>query len=252
MTDTATAFQSEQYADTYPQGIEHHWWTRARCEIVRRAATALPAATILEIGCGPGIVVAYLRDHGLDCWGCELGSPDVRETVRDFIWSNTDAVELDPEFRRKVGMILLLDVLEHLPDPVSFLSRLLDAYPALQGVVATVPARMELWTAWDDRYGHHLRYDRRGLAELYRQAGIDIIRLHYFFQGVYPALFLASRTKARGTSIKAPTLFWPHAILAKWFVFESSIPGLGRVPGTSLIATGVPRRNRAERKQATR
>jgi len=247
MTDPTTIFRSDQYADTYPLGIEHHWWTRARCEIVRRAVTALSSATVLEIGCGPGIVVNYLRDYGLDCWGCELGSPEVREAARSFVWSKTDALELDPEFRRSVGIILLLDVLEHLLDPLSFLSALLGAYPGLQGVIVTVPARMELWTAWDDRYGHRLRYDRHGLAELFNQAGMDIIQLRYFFQGVYPALFLASRMKSRGTSITAPTILWPHAILAKWFVFESSIPGLGRIPGTSLIATGVPRRYRVNR-----
>lgn len=248
MTDCASVFDHDQYADTYPLGIEYHWWSRARCEIVRRAVTTLPPATVLEIGCGPGIVVTYLRDHGLDCWGCELGSPEVREAARNFVWSNADALELDPEFRRKVGIILLLDVLEHLQNPVSFLSALFRAYPGLEGVIVTVPARMELWTTWDDRYGHHLRYDRQGLAELYERAGIDITRLRYFFQGVYPALFLASRMNSRGTSITAPTILWPHSILAKWFVFESSIPGLGRIPGTSLIATGVPRRNRTERK----
>jgi hypothetical protein len=242
MTDHTTVFRHDQYTDTYPVGIERHWWTRARFEIVRKVVANLPRAKILDIGCGPGLVVAYLRNHGLDCWGCEVGSPNVREAARDFVWPNTDALELIPEFRRTVGIILLLDVLEHLPDPLLFLFKLLNAYPTLQAVVTTVPARAELWTAWDDQFGHYLRYDRGMLANLYRQAGIEITQLRYIFQGVYPALFLASRMKSRGTSIRAPKMLWLHTVLAKWFVVESSIPGIGRVPGTSLLVTGVPMR----------
>jgi hypothetical protein len=245
MAKRLTSFRSDQYVDTYPPGIEQHWWTMARSEIVRRAVLSFPSSRILDVGCGPGLMVAHLRHHQMDCWGCELGAPDVREAARDFVWTSTDAQELTSGFRESVGIILLLDVLEHLPDPASFLSALIGAYPALHGIVATVPARMELWTAWDDRYGHFRRYDRRRLTELYNGSGIEIKRLRYFFQGVYPALFLASRVKARGTSISAPGTVWPHTAMAKWFVLESSIPGMGWMPGSSLLATGVPRRNRA-------
>jgi SAM-dependent methyltransferase len=245
MNHSATAFQPDQYADTYPPGIEQHWWTQARNEIVRRAVRSFPSSRILDVGCGPGLMVAYLRQQGMDCWGCELGSPEPRKAAKNFVWTNADAATLDVDFRKSVGIVLLLDVLEHLPDPVAFLSRLIAAYPALRGVVATVPARMELWTAWDDRYGHFLRYRRRQLAQLYERSGIEPKRLRYFFQALYPALLLASRLNTRATSISAPRTVWPHTMLAKWFVFESSIPALGWMPGSSLIATGVPRPNRA-------
>jgi SAM-dependent methyltransferase len=245
MTDTTTAFQPDQYTDTYPPGIEQHWWTQARSEIVRRAVLSLPTSRILDVGCGPGLMVAHLRNRGLDCWGCELGSPELRKAAKDFVRTNADAAALDADFRKSVGIILLLDVLEHLPDPVAFLSRLIAAYPALHGVVATVPARMELWTVWDNRYGHFLRYQRCQLARLYDQSGIEIKSLRYFFQALYPALFLASRLNTRDTSISAPRTIWPHTMLAKWFVLESSIPALGWIPGSSLIATGVPRPIRA-------
>jgi SAM-dependent methyltransferase len=247
MTDSATTFQSDQYADTYPPGIEQHWWTKARSEIVRKAVLSFPASRILDVGCGPGLMVAHLRRHGLDCWGCELGSPEVRQAAKDFVRTNADATALDAEFRGSVGIILLLDVLEHLPDPAAFLARLVHAYPAVHGVVATVPARRELWTAWDDHYGHFLRYNRRQLAELYDRSDIETKSLRYFFQAVYPALFLASRMNTRQTSISAPKVRWPHAMLAKWFVMESAIPGLGWAPGSSLIAIGVPRRSRPAR-----
>src|SRR5579863_815180 len=114
-----TTFQSDQYSDTYPPGIEQHWWTRARNEIVRDAVLSLPHSRILDVGCGPGLMVGYLRHQGMDCWGCELGSPEVREAAKGFVWTNTDASALNRDFRESVGIILLLDVLEHLPNPAS-------------------------------------------------------------------------------------------------------------------------------------
>jgi SAM-dependent methyltransferase len=247
MSDTTTAYHPDQYADNYPPGIEQHWWTMARNEIVRGAVRSLPPSRILDVGCGAGLMVAYLRRHGMDCWGCELGSPEVRVAAKNFVWTNATAAALDRDFRQSVGIITLLDVLEHLPDPVSFLSELVAAYPAVHGVVVTVPARMELWTAWDDRYGHFLRYGRGQLVELYDKTDIEMKNIRYFFQTLYPALLLAARMNSRQTSINAPRIFWPHTMLAKWFVMETSIPGLGWMPGSSLIATGVPRRIRRPR-----
>ena len=186
MTDHDTIFQPDQYADPYPLGIERHWWTMARSEIVRKAVLGFPVSRILDVGCGPGLMVAHLRHHGMDCWGCELGSPDVREPAKGYIRTDIDARELKSEFRELVGTLLLLDVLEHLPDPVSFLSDLIAAYPALHGIIVTVPARMELWTAWDDRYGHFLRYDRRQLTELFDGSGIEIKRCATFSRRSIP------------------------------------------------------------------
>src|ERR1051325_3501464 len=75
--EARTAFTDEQYANPYPPGIERSYWHRARNRILlRRLAPVLaPRARILDIGCGPGIVVDHLRREGLDCAGVDLGTP---------------------------------------------------------------------------------------------------------------------------------------------------------------------------------
>lgn len=236
-----SGFSAAQYADSYPAGMENHWWHRARTRIVRRAIDRFPDAAILDIGCGPGLAVSALRSWGYECWGCEIADPPVREAAADFVRTRMDARDLDAEFRHQIHIILLLDVLEHLPEPSGFLRSIVGAYPNLRGAIVTVPARAELWSAWDDRYGHFRRYNRPMLTQLIDDAGLRLVSMRYFFNSLYPALLATSRLSLRATSIEPPRSGWPHALLGGLFALEARIPGTGAAVGTSLLAVGAPR-----------
>jgi 2-polyprenyl-3-methyl-5-hydroxy-6-metoxy-1,4-benzoquinol methylase len=65
-------------------GVEKHFWTMARIGIVTktlrnaaRAGLCSAKGRILDVGCGPGIVVGALREKGYDIWGVDLGNPSV-------------------------------------------------------------------------------------------------------------------------------------------------------------------------------
>ena len=87
---------------------------------------------------------------------------------------------------RHYDLILFLDVLEHLPDPVAALrhARTLLAPGAL--VLVTVPAFKSLWTAHDDWNYHRTRYTRATLIAEMTQAGLKPLESFYFFQWVAP------------------------------------------------------------------
>ena len=242
---TASAYSAEQYADNYHPGMEYHWWTCARASIVQRAVDRFPGAVILDVGCGPGLVVRHLREHGYNCHGCEIGRPVVHAAVAEAIQTGVDALDLQLDFRLSVGVILLLDVLEHLQDPQTFLSSLLAAFPNLRGVIITVPARQELWSAWDERFGHYMRYDRSSLATLCTKSGLKVQRLRYFFQCLYPVLLAVSHTSGRATKIAGPRRrSLPHTLLSYLFRIEEALP-IGRAYGSSLIAVTTPNRDNA-------
>lgn len=170
---TTTEFTTQQYDESYPAGIEHHFWNSARNSIIARALAQADMATgnLLEIGCGRGIVLEHLRRRGMECIGCELANAPVPEGLRPFVYTGTDFRSLPDETRKRIDGVLLCDVVEHIPDAGSFLGEIRTAFPRLRRVLVTVPARHELWSAWDEHYGHFRRYSPPHCATISSEAG---------------------------------------------------------------------------------
>jgi SAM-dependent methyltransferase len=230
-----THFTAQQYQESYPPGIEHHFWHRARNGIIAATLfqTGMAAGRWLEIGCGTGIVIDHLRREGIDCIGCDLADAPILDTVREFVSPATGFLDLPVETRSKIDGVLLCDVLEHVPDAASLLTAIRDALPALRCVLVTVPARRELWSVWDDHYGHYRRYNRPSLYAELGRAGLHPIFIRYFFHALYGAMYL-TRQK-RSEKIEAPQSSLPHRLIGAAFRAEYKLLPCW-LPGTSLIA----------------
>ena len=245
-----TTFDSLQYSLNYAPGVEKHFWSYARNQIIERLLRRISAdiadgkICVLDVGCGPGIFVDHLRRAGIDCRGVELGHPQLRPGLEDHIAIGTDATQLPSALRERIGVILLLDVVEHIEDPGAFLRALLQALPNVRHVVIAVPARMELWSNYDEFYGHFMRYGRRTLLLLARQAGLKPLELKYIFFGLYPVMWFLSRFVGKRSVEATPPsgMSVPfHALLGRVFSLEERLPLMGYLPGTSVIgAFSVP------------
>lgn len=230
-----THFTAQQYQESYPPDIEHHFWHRARNGIIAATLfqTGMAAGRLLEIGCGTGIVIDHLRREGIDCIGCDLADAPILHSVREFISPATDFRDLAVEARGKIDGVLLCDVLEHVPDAASLLTAIRDALPTLRRVLVTVPARRELWSAWDDHYGHYRRYDRPSLRAELGRAGFHLNLVRYFFHTLYGPMYLTRRKRSQ--KIETPRSLLPHRLIGAAFRAEYKLlPSW--LPGTSLIA----------------
>lgn len=241
-----TGYTASQYLDSYPPGIDDYFWHVARHRIVHRAlrrvtGDAIGDKRVLEIGCGRGIVVRYLRSHGVDCFGTELAATDVDPDLAPYIEVNRDCFDLAEEFRRQIDVLMLLDVIEHLPDPIAFMRRVKEAFPAAQAIVVTVPARAELWSSYDTYYGHFRRYTIESVINELNEAGFPAAKARYFFHALYPVLLaLAKSSGKRFTTMMAPSRKRLHRFIGNCFFAESLIAP-PHVWGTSIICTATRR-----------
>jgi 2-polyprenyl-3-methyl-5-hydroxy-6-metoxy-1,4-benzoquinol methylase len=87
----------------------------------------LPPARVLEIGCAHGGFVAMLRQAGFDASGLELSPSIVRLAMKTFgVPVVTGPIEDQSIEPHSLDAIVMMDVLEHLPDPVATLRRCME------------------------------------------------------------------------------------------------------------------------------
>jgi SAM-dependent methyltransferase len=87
------------------------------------------------------------------------------------------------------SVITMLDVLEHLEQPVDALRelRLIGGPGAV--LVCLVPAMPFLWSEWDERLGHQRRYGAGLLRQHLGEAGWNVISVRHLFPSmVIPAI----------------------------------------------------------------
>ncbi|QQN65479.1 methyltransferase domain-containing protein [Bradyrhizobium diazoefficiens] len=230
-------FSENEFDEDFPPGYERHYWHRARSAIVKSYVHAFCGLSdaLLEIGAARGHYVNVLRKAGFDAYGCDLGDPWVHEETRSFVFPKTEFADIDKELRARVTTVLLLDVLEHIEQPVTFIEEISRAFPALRSLIITVPARQELWSNYDEHYRHFLRYDVTELRKLALRSRLSIKSYSYFFHALYvPALLMKKLGMKRKTAFGVPKSSGLHGLLGTVFWAEKQLLPKN-LYGTSLI-----------------
>lgn len=141
---------------------------------------------------------------------------------------------------RAPDVVSMLDVLEHLPEPVPTLRDLHAVARPDAHLLVLVPALQVLWSRWDELLGHQRRYDRPLLRAQLEAAGWRVLFTRYLFAPlVLPALL---RERLIGRRAIAATEFQRvpaplNRLLTAAFVAESYLPGAPF--GTTLAALAV-------------
>ena len=203
-----TTFSSHLYDMCYPPGIEHHWWTLARNRLLANilARESGNASAFLEVGCGKGLVVKSLNASGFNIHGVELADVKPVEGAQELVDSGIDAIDWPIERRSQITGLLLLDVIEHLPEPEEFLTKLQMSFPNLDVIIITVPTCQEIWSNYDSFCGHYRRYSLGMLEELAAELKWTTKSAGYFFRLSYVPMRLMSLLGVdRNTKINAPS-----------------------------------------------
>ncbi len=197
---------------------------------------------VLDIGCGDGLFFGPLAEFGSSVQGVEPSAALVRDDPgrRGPIFIGP----FDEAYRpgRLFGLIVMLDVLEHLDDPVGAL-RHARSLLAPDGVfLATVPAFRSIWTTHDDINEHRTRYTKATLAAVARDAGLQIDHMEYFFHWTYPVKLLQRAVEAvRRPPPRPAAIPWApvNRALVSLSRGERALTARLRIPfGSSLLLVG--------------
>jgi 2-polyprenyl-3-methyl-5-hydroxy-6-metoxy-1,4-benzoquinol methylase len=236
------------YGARYRDLFERHWWWRARERVIlaalERHRPARGWRTVLDVGCGDGLFFDTLaRLDGVTLVeGVEpaaaLVSPDGPH--RDRIHVAPFDVSFD--LGRRYSLVLMLDVLEHLPDPIAALRHAVSLLEPDGVFVATVPAFMVLWTRHDELNHHYTRYSRSSFAALGRDAGLAMIEARYFFRWTAVAKLLTRVREALVPGAPAPPTVPVRPVnraLHALSRIEERVLGRSALPfGSSLLVVG--------------
>ncbi len=238
-----TEFDNDEFSKAYPDGIQNDFWNTARNKIILHYLNKYKLDNILDVGCGRGIVTGYLQQHGKAITGVELGNTKpISEGLS--IYYHTDAVTLPIEIRSKVQTIMFLDVIEHIEHPVDFIRGLIPAFPNLTHLLITVPARKELWSNYDEYYGHFRRYDLDMMAQTIKELDMQALTNTYFFHSLYMAFKLNNAVKKeRNTTLHPPKGSLAKAVhgLIGWGLYQEALLLPRNTVGTSVLCVAKVR-----------
>lgn len=224
-----------------------HWWFVARRKVVSRLLArhlAKQPLRILEVGCGTGSNIPMLREFGM----VDALEPDDQARA---IASGRTGVAVKggylPSAELEDGaydLIVLLDVLEHIPHDVAALAALRPKLAPGGKLVLTVPASPWLWSAHDEAHHHHRRYTARTLEQALRQAGFAPRHRTHFNSLLFPLIVGARAVgkltgRSAGDDAMPPRLI--NALLQRVFGAERWWIGKLKMPfGVSLAAVAEP------------
>lgn len=234
-----------EFSQRYRELYERHWWFRVReqaiLELLRRRQPPGGWKSILDIGCGDALFFPELSRLG-EVEGVEpIGEIiDPENPFRERIHVGPFDESFQP--RKRYSLILMLDVLEHLENPVAALRRAVSLLEPGGSLLITVPAFRLLWTSHDTLNDHFTRYTKAGFRRVAEQAGMKISESRYMFFWLFLAK-LGVRTKEAilGSQPGIPKVP-PPAVnhLLEWIsrLEEKMLRGLPVPFGSSLLVFG--------------
>ena len=168
----------------------------------------LPPAKVLELGCSHGSFVALMRQAGYDAAGVEM-SPWVVEFGQKIfgVPISVGPIENLDTMPGSLDVIALMDVLEHLPDPVATMAHCLKLLkPDGILLIQTPQFKEEMdYTALVETKGafleqlkadeHLYLFSDRSVTRLFQQLGAEYIEFEPAIFGIYDMFFAVSRAQ---------------------------------------------------------
>jgi len=242
-----TVFDDEQ-AGALAASDTTHWWFASKVTVVRALLDRfVPDRTgpVIDIGAGGGGVTERLGGLTRGAVAIEGSAALTRVAAGRGVTAAQALTEHLPVATGHASAVTLLDVIEHLPDPLPALGEARRVLKPGGLLVMTVPAHAWLWSDADVALGHVKRYTRPLLRRELGQAGFAVRWCSHVFSWLVPPVYLTRRAGSRsaeeqmGLGVDGPML---RAAARALTAAELKVVRHVGVPlGTTVAAVAVPR-----------
>ena len=175
---------------------EGKWWADCRKELITdllKKHSPRKKGTVCEVGCGVGTILSTInKNTHYSCVGIEKNPVDIHKAKNKGLKIiKGDATDFS--LHKKIDVVLLLDVLEHVRDDKMAMSNCLRQLRKGGLIIITVPAFESLWSDFDKKAGHFRRYSKRQITNLLLSNNMKIIFLSYWNFFLLAPVFLLRR-----------------------------------------------------------
>lgn len=178
-----------------------------------------PNARVAEFGAGKGeFIFRFMNIPGI-----ELSAIEVDKGYAAILSEKIKVYSSLNEIEGELDGIFLIDVLEHIEDDMQILKQLYDKLKKNGRLFIYVPARMELYSAFDKSIGHYRRYSKKKLRKIVTGAGFTISTVQYhdlfgYFASAANKMF-SSNGQLNPRAVKIyDTLFFPVSSFVELFM----------------------------------
>lgn len=187
------AFEKAWYEAAQTGHFWFEWRLRALMSQLLDLNVPLDARlSVLDVGCGEGVLCSQLE--GLTDWTIDLADLNMEALEKATTARGRklyyDVTEKRPELVNSYDIVILFDVLEHMPFPEEFLASAFAHVKDGGLVLVNVPALPMFLGAYDIHVGHLRRYTRRMLLDQCDFHRFELKDLRYWGFSLVPLLAL--------------------------------------------------------------
>jgi SAM-dependent methyltransferase len=175
-----------------------HWWFTGRRSLLGALLSSLKIdknSLAVDVGCGVGSNILLLNSLGFRVVGVDseiYGLSLAQKNLPKVPFVNADLMML-PFKTNSIGLILALDVLEHLDEDLIGIKEVYRTLKPGGKVIFTAPAFRFLWGIQDEVGMHKRRYMKKELNRKVKDQGFRVLKSSYFNFFLFFPIFLARR-----------------------------------------------------------
>ena len=160
-----------------------HWYYQSKADAMLALAAQCDFTSILDIGAGSGFFskVMLQRTNANDATCLDIG----------YVENSVSLVgNKQQKFCREIkqsdaGLVLMMDVLEHIENDVQFLIDYAEKCPSGTSFLISVPAFNFMWSGHDVFLNHYRRYSISHLLNVINGAGLKPVHSSYYFGFIF-------------------------------------------------------------------